>query len=148
MANHAKTLGDVSATRNGKTQTFPRLTWNLLGPNKQGWQEVKGEPKELSQIPAADADKSKGGAVNQLTAAQKDEKDAEQARKDASHAHKEVFGKYASKELTTEEILKLVSERKASIAAEDALNLESDNSGGTGSNPDEMAKKIANEQSE
>lgn len=96
MANKKSSsdLSDVTATRDGKTRTFPRLTWNLLGPSKQGWSEVKSAPKELnddskdqgSKEPVktkADDQGTKAAGTSavqkQLTVAQQKKADAEAA---------------------------------------------------------------------
>lgn len=45
----ADPLDEIKATRGGRTQTFKRAQWDLLGPVKQGWEEVKSTPAELQK---------------------------------------------------------------------------------------------------
>lgn len=84
-----KNLSDVQAKKGELTRSFPRQTWDLLGPTKQGWEEVKETPKELlnpdgGKAPAPEKpETTKTPVVKQLTVAQQKKADAE-ALKNAS----------------------------------------------------------------
>lgn len=75
-----KPLSDVTATRDGRKQTFTRQTWDLLGPVHQGWEELKETPKELEEpkdVKKSGASVDANTPAKPLTVAQQKKADAE-----------------------------------------------------------------------
>lgn len=131
MANRKSSsdLSDVTASREGVTRIFPRLTWNLLGPSKQGWSEVKSAPKELkndskdqgSKEPAntkADDQGTKSAGTSavqkQLTVAQQKKADAEAAAAKQTETKADDQGNKEKSLTPEEEAAKKISDEEGS----------------------------------
>jgi hypothetical protein len=44
------TKKDILAVKNGRQQWFTRRSWDLLGNNKLGWEEVRPEPPTPKEV--------------------------------------------------------------------------------------------------
>lgn len=85
----------ITAERNGHVRNFTSNVWDNLPEDKEGWKETSPKPADLT---------ADNGGSTTIT--------PEQARKDAGAKYKEVFGKYPARELTTDEVLKLISDKE------------------------------------
>jgi len=86
----------IIAEKNGNTRSFSKNIWDHLPEDKEGWKEVQGKP--------ADIDTSNSN--------QNDDPKKDEAFNNAVEAYKTAFGTSPVDTLTTEDLLKAVSDKE------------------------------------
>lgn len=63
MSKKTVSSSEVKATKDGRTQIFTQQVWALMGPRKQGWEEIKEDPPELKELASSNNQLSGPGTV-------------------------------------------------------------------------------------
>lgn len=150
----------IRAKRGDREQSFTRETWDMLGPKKQGWEEIVEEPEELKvKEPTAEeikkieddlqADKDKEEQYKELLAKQKEEDEAKKnlepksgiekaltARQETEELYKKTFNVESAPKVSAKELQKLIDAEN---------NKPSEGTGSDAPTPEELLNKISKE---